>query len=524
MLVDQAAAFTAVADAAKAHAARLHAAGVFQTEKLVTELREVIQNGGSYRTARMYQTIPVVAGWMAAREAAKHEGIDFRIAAFDARNEENDPTRDTVAGAFRAQMLTELTKQVEAGGDESLARIDEQHNNLHYLRAIRLEESCMLCHGDPKTSVSGDGKDITGFPMENWRPGKMHGAYEVVLPLGPCDAQVTAFVSESLLWCLPVVLLAGWGFWWMLGRTVRRPLHGLSAQMRDIAEGEGDLTKRIHSPRHDEIGEAARWFDAFSGRIHDTVVKVADNSELVDRAAKAIASESHRLADSASQSAATIEEVNASLEEIRGLAVSTAQTCQQASTGAEAASAAATMGNAESGRMNQAMAAIRESSNAVTRVVQVIHDVAFQTNLLALNAAVEAARAGEAGKGFAVVAEEVRSLAQRSAAAATETAQLIGEASKRAENGERIAAAVATVFGTITAETAKVSNLLVGVAKGTTQQSQNVEQVTSGVAVLSQATQDNAASAEELAVTAKESASHIGALRQLVGTFKIERP
>ena len=522
-LAEKAAAFTAVADATKNHVAALHTSGSFQTDQLVAELQQKVKSGEGYAKARLYDAIPVVAGWVSAMEAAKREGLDFRISSFEARNDDNDPSNDAVAGAFRTRMLTDLTKQVEQGGDEVLTRVDEATNSLHYLRAIRLDESCMQCHGDPKTSPTGDGKDIAGFVMEDWKPGKMHGAYEVVMPLKECDDHIASFLSGSLLMALPVLAVGLTAFWWLLRHSLGDPLRQLSAQLRDVAEGQGDLTKRLAFQRKDEIGEAAQWFDRFATRIHDTVAQVVGLSGDVEGASRMISKESQRLAQGASTNAATIQEINATLLEINTLADQTATACTEANGGAVQAKDAVTRGSAEVERLNQAMAAIQESSQTVTRVVGVIQDVSFQTNLLALNAAVEAARAGEAGKGFAVVAEEVRNLAQRSATAATETGQLIEEARRRAENGARIAGEVAKVLAEIEGTTGKVGDLLRNASTAAGQQKSNVDQVTNGVGELSQTTQDNAASAEELAVTAVQSSDRMSQLLRLVETFKIDR-
>jgi methyl-accepting chemotaxis protein len=523
LLIEKAAAFTAVADAAKTHVADLHASGVFRTEQLVAELQQQVKSGAGYEAARLYEAIPVVAGWKSAEAAAKREGIDFRITSFDARNPRNDPQRDPQRGDFRTRMLRDLTAQVEAGGDEALARIDEATNQLHYLRAIRLDASCLQCHGDPKTSPSGDGLDIAGFRMENWTAGTMHGAYELALPLAQCDAHITSFLGESLLVGVPVLAIGLLGFWVLLRRTLRDPLRLLAKQLREVAEGDGDLTRRLDLRREDEVGEAAQGFDRFATRIHDTIVQVLSLSGDVEGASRMISKESQRLAQGASQNAATIQQINAALEEIKQLAETTSGACSEADAGAARAKQSVGRGTQEVERLNQAMAAIQESSQTVTRIVGVIQDVSFQTNLLALNAAVEAARAGEAGKGFAVVAEEVRNLAQRSAAAATETSQMIGEACRRAEHGTKIAAEVARVLVEIEAETGTVGNTLRAAATAAMSQKQNVDQVTSGVAELSQTTQDNAASAEELAVTSVQSSDRMSQLLRQLETFKVSR-
>ncbi len=523
LMVGKAAALTAVADASKNHLASLHQQGVFQTDQLVAELQQKVANGEGYSKARLFGAIPVVAGWAAAAEAAKREKIDFRITAFDARNEANDPRQDGKAGEFRARMLSDLTSQVESGGELDLARIDPTTNHLHFLRAIRLDESCMQCHGEPSRSPTHDGKDIAGFRMEGWKPGTMHGAYEVAMPMAHCDASIMAFITDTLLLGLPVLAVGLFAFWVFLQRLLRQPIRELAAQLRDVAEGEGDLTRRLCFQRNDEIGEAAGWFDRFAARIHDAIANVVNLSGDVEGSSKMISKESQRLAQGASQNAATIQEINAALEEINTLAGATAVACGNASGGASRAKAAVQAGTAEVGRLEQAMAAIQESSQTVTRIVGVIQDVSFQTNLLALNAAVEAARAGDAGKGFAVVAEEVRNLAQRSAAAATETSQLIEEACRRAENGTRIAAEVAKVLGAIDVETTSVNALLTEAATAAGNQKSNVDQVNRGVAELSQTTQDTAASAEELAVTAVQSSERMGNLLRLVGAFKVDR-
>lgn len=524
-LIEKAAAFTAVADAARRDVSALHAAGVFAEDELLAELRDQMAHGRGYRDSRFYKTLPVVAGWMAAGAAAQQEHIDFRITAFAARNEEHDPRRDPTAAAFRTKALADLEASVAGDGSTTLARVDPDTNRLHYLRAIRLEQGCMPCHGDPQTSPTGDGRDVTGFVMENWRPGMMHGAYEVVMPLGPVDAKVASFLGAAAAIGLPALLVGWLLFWWLLRQRLQQPLLRLGSHLTSLADriarGDADLTERLDRREQNEIGVVGRAFDRLLHCVHDMVALVSSRSRQIDQAAHAIRQEAMRMATGASQQAAGVEEVTSSLQEVHGAVARLSANCQSANGLAAQASESAGYGKGQIENMNRAMAAIQESSQAVTRVVDVIHSVAFQTNLLALNAAVEAARAGEMGKGFAVVADEVRNLAQRSSQAATQTAHLVEQASQRAEVGGKLTREVEGAFAQIADRTVEVSRLLGSMAADAQQQNATVGSVTRGVSSISQVTQDNAASAEELAVTANESATQVTTLLRMVAGFKV---
>jgi methyl-accepting chemotaxis protein len=233
-------------------------------------------------------------------------------------------------------------------------------------------------------------------------------------------------------------------------------------------------------------------------------VSLNDGANQIASASSQVSASSQTLAEGASEQAASIEETSASLEEMAAMTNRNSENAQKANDLAKQARTAADKGSDDMQQMNQAMEAIKTSSNDIAKIIKTIDEIAFQTNILALNAAVEAARAGEAGMGFAVVADEVRNLAQRSATAAKETADKIEGAIGKTAQGVEISNKVTEALNDIVAKVRQVDELVAEVAGASREQTQGITQINSAVGQMDKVTQGNAASAEECAAAAEE--------------------
>ena len=198
------------------------------------------------------------------------------------------------------------------------------------------------------------------------------------------------------------------------------------------------------------------------------------------------------------------QETSASMEEMASMTRRNAENATQATRLVTDAALQVDESNAALADMVASMAAIKESSNKVAKIIKTIDEIAFQTNILALNAAVEAARAGEAGMGFAVVADEVRNLAQRSAQAARDTAALIEESITRSQEGAGKDEQVTTAIDAITKSVAQVKGMIEEVREASLQQTQGIDQVSQTIAQMERVTQTTAATAEESAAASEE--------------------
>jgi hypothetical protein len=241
-----------------------------------------------------------------------------------------------------------------------------------------------------------------------------------------------------------------------------------------------------------------------SAQVRGIVTDLADGAAQVASAAGQVATASQSLSQGATRQAAALEETSASMEEMASMTRTSADHSQQVATLMTDVDARVQSSNQALATMVTSMADIQEASQQVGRIIRTIDQIAFQTNILALNAAVEAARAGDAGMGFAVVAEEVRSLAQRSAQAAKDTATLIQESIEKTQAGSGQVAQVASAIGGIVDSVTRVKGLVEDVSVAGRQQAQGIGHVSEALADMERVTQATAATAEESAAASEE--------------------
>lgn len=339
------------------------------------------------------------------------------------------------------------------------------------------------------------------------------------------DEQATAAIIVRSTWMLlalgvGIVLLAslsGVG----LARSITGPLRRTAAALQDIAAGEGDLTRRIVVSSRDEVGELAEAFNTFVEKLHTIIREVQHTASHMATAARDLSEITVQFSSGALQQASSLEQTAASMEEITSTVERNAENAQEAKhLAARSSSMAEQSGQIVSAAVS-AMDGISGASRQMAEIIGVIDGIAFQTNLLALNAAVEAARAGEQGRGFAVVATEVRHLAQRSATAAHEIKQLIGDSVQKVQHGSSVVQESGQALGDIVESTQRVSNIITDIAIASQEQTTGLVEIRKAVTEMDQITQQNAAQTEHLTRTAQALSSQAGALQHLVGRFQV---
>jgi methyl-accepting chemotaxis protein-1 (serine sensor receptor) len=308
--------------------------------------------------------------------------------------------------------------------------------------------------------------------------------------------------------------------WFSLRRSIGRPLDEALGHFEAIAAG--DLRRTVDVTSGDEMGLLMKGLAKMQTSLVATVQTVRAGSESIASATKQIAAGNIDLSSRTEEQASALQETASSMDELTGTVKQNADNARQASSLAANASEIANKGSRVVAQVVGTMGDINQSSAKIADIITIIEGIAFQTNILALNAAVEAARAGEEGRGFAVVAGEVRSLAQRSSAAAKEIKGLIDTSVERVQSGTSLVDEAGRTMAEIIGAVQRVTDIMGEIAAASEEQSSGIEQVARAVTQMDEVTQQNAALVEEAAAAAQSLEDQAAKLRQAVSVFQVD--
>jgi methyl-accepting chemotaxis protein len=326
------------------------------------------------------------------------------------------------------------------------------------------------------------------------------------------------------------------GFYYLCRRVIALPLAEVVTQLKDMSEGEGDLTNRLIVRNQDEIGELAKWFNVFVEKIQNTVCLIGGNIQSLAGSAQEMTAVSHQMSANSEETAAQANVVSAASEQV-------SKNVQTVAAGAEEMSASIreiAKNTSDAARVvkeavevaektNATISKLGESSAEIGNVIKVITSIAEQTNLLALNATIEAARAGEAGKGFAVVANEVKELAKQTGQATEDISQKI---SAIQHDTQGAVAAIQQISGIIN-QVNDIANTIASAVEEqsvtTNEMSRNVTEAATGsneivqnITGVAQAAQSTASGATQTQAAAEELARLASELQAAVSQFKYD--
>ena len=373
---------------------------------------------------------------------------------------------------------------------------------------------------------------------------------------------LTILIAIALVGAL-ISLIVGF----FVKQSITRPVNSLVEVAQDIAQGEGDLTKRLSTSETGELGELSSWFNSFLTRLSGLIIEIKDFANNIEHASKEIASGNKDLSERTHRQSAALQETASSMEQMNSIIQNSAEDARKAyertqetqdsvdanrqkllDVVSETIQTNKDMLNSAqetNARVVKGMADISDNSEKMAGIITLMNDIAFQTNLLALNASIEAARAGEHGKGFAVVATEVRKLASRSSKASTEIGGLIETNLASVTAGQDLVKdgeqsleqrrlKVENMLGSLQESSnmnlthiqqafGELAELMENVKTASEEQAKGVSEVNQALADMERLTQDNATLVEENSAASSSMATDTANLARLLAAFHVDR-
>ena len=344
-----------------------------------------------------------------------------------------------------------------------------------------------------------------------------------VIAGGTYNDEITAAASALrnrfiVLGLLALAVLAS-VLYFLVRATVTRPLAEVQGVAMRIADG--DLTAQVATRRGDEIGQLTAAINTIGERLSSVVGQVRNGAEQIANASQEISTGNLDLCQRTEEQAASLATTASSMDQLTTTVRQNADNARTANELARSASTVAQKGGDTVSQVVTRMDSITQASRKISDITGVIDGIAFQTNILALNAAVEAARAGEQGRGFAVVANEVRSLAQRCAAAAKEIKALIDASNGEVDAGSRLVSEAGATMQEVLASVQRVTDIMADISAASQEQTQGIEEVNRAVVEMDTTTQQNAALVEEASAAAQAMHEQADSLARSVRQFRI---
>nr|WP_308506854.1 methyl-accepting chemotaxis protein [Pseudoduganella ginsengisoli] len=443
--------------------------------------------------------------------------------------------RNAMLAPNAAQAQTFLAQMADAdkAGDERAAKFatmlrDEERQMFNEsgeafkaYAAKRAEALKTLAGDDHEAAVQALFKDVV--PVQNAYFGKLDAIlkYETEqMEKDGLEADAAAgFATTLMLSLLALAIVLSLGAGYVITQSVTAPINQAVQLAETVAQG--DLTVTIATERRDEAGRLLNALKDMVNSLTRTVGAVRAGTDTITTASAEIAAGNHDLSGRTEQQAASLEETASSMEELTSTVKQNADNARQANQLVVFAADFANKGGNVVSQVVDTMGSIKESSGKIADIIGTIDGIAFQTNILALNAAVEAARAGEQGRGFAVVASEVRTLAQRSAAAAKEIKELINDSVAKVDAGGKLVDEAGATMQQIVSSVKQVADIMSEIAGASAEQSSGIEQVNLAITDMDAATQQNAALVEQAAAAATSMQEQAARLAEAVAVFKL---